>query len=324
MQWLFPALIAAASACAGAQLYPDRIVLTGPAASQQLVAVGNDCVLRSSNPAVVAVDSVERTAVARKAGAAEIKARCRGGETAHVSVEVRNQAISQLEPRFSPDVISILTIKGCNGSGCHGSPAGQNGFKLSLFGYDVEADREMIVTKHDGRRVNLQNPEHSLFLRKPLFEAPHGGGRLMTRDSEEYKTLLRRMTLKRAIHLLGINLDFYLRPTSRHSAHVIVDRVAWREPFEWVLSGWRLIVLLLAACGVWLRGCLRFTGDERRRALLHGLGLALPALYVAAVTIVFESGENMRYRFFLEPTMAVFVVLSLSTKRRAKASASAS
>lgn len=190
MQWLFPALIAAASACAGAQLYPDRIVLTGPAASQQLVAVGNDCVLRSSNPAVVAVDSVERTAVARKAGAAEIKARCRGGETAHVSVEVRNQAISQLEPRFSPDVISILTIKGCNGSGCHGSPAGQNGFKLSLFGYDVEADREMIVTKHDGRRVNLQNPEHSLFLRKPLFEAPHGGGRLMTRDSEEYKTLL--------------------------------------------------------------------------------------------------------------------------------------
>lgn len=141
---------------------------------------------------------------------------------------------------------------------------------------------------------------------------------------EEYKTLLRRMTLKRALHLLGINLDFYLRPTSRHSAHVIVDRVAWREPFEWVLSGWRLIVLLLAACGFWLRGCLRLGGDERRRALLHGLGLALPALYVAAVTIVFESGENMRYRFFLEPTMAVFVVLSLSTKRRAKASASAS
>lgn len=141
---------------------------------------------------------------------------------------------------------------------------------------------------------------------------------------EEYKTLLRRLTLRQAIHLLGINLDFYLRPTTRHSAHVIVDRIPWRAPFDWILSGWRLIVLLLGACGLWLRGCLGADANERRRALLYGLGLALPAFYVAAVTIVFESGENMRYRFFLEPTMAVFVALSLSTLRRARPSSTAS
>lgn len=129
---------------------------------------------------------------------------------------------------------------------------------------------------------------------------------------EEYKGLLRRMTLRRAIRLLGVNLDFYLRPTTRHSAHVIVDRLAWREPFDWMLSGWRLVALLVAACGLWLRGCLGLAGDDRRRALLGGLGLALPALYIAAVTIVFESGENMRYRFFLEPAFFVFLWLSSS------------
>src|SRR5258707_9412413 len=80
---------------------------------------------------------------------------------------------------------SVFTTKGCNSSGCHGSPAGQNGFKLSLFGYDIAADHEMVVRKHDGRRVDLANPEQSLILRKPLFEIPHGGGRLVTPESEE-------------------------------------------------------------------------------------------------------------------------------------------
>ncbi len=129
---------------------------------------------------------------------------------------------------------------------------------------------------------------------------------------EEYKALLRRLTPRRAIDLLKINLDFYLRPTSRHSSHVIVDRLAWREPFEFLLSGWRFVALLIISTAIWLRARSRGAAEARRRGLLHGLGLALPALYIAAVTIVFESGENMRYRFFLEPTLFVFFWISLS------------
>jgi len=129
---------------------------------------------------------------------------------------------------------------------------------------------------------------------------------------EEYKALLRRLTPGRAIELLGINLDFYLRPTSRHSSHVIVDRLPWRTPFEFVLAGWRFVALLVLSAAFWFRGCAKQTGEARRGALLRGLGLALPALYVAAVTIVFESGENMRYRFFLEPTLFVFLWISIS------------
>lgn len=168
-----------------ARLEPDRIVLAGPGASQQLVAAGAGCVVTALDPSVADIDAPSLTATARKPGITEFRAVC-GAETARVKVEVRNQPALRLEPRFSPDIVSILTIKGCNNSGCHGSPAGQNGFKLSLFGYDVDADHRMIVSK----RIDASEPEKSLLLRKPLFDAPHGGGRLFTRDSEEYKTLL--------------------------------------------------------------------------------------------------------------------------------------
>ena len=131
----------------------------------------------------------------------------------------------------------------------------------------------------------------------------------------EYKSLLSRLTPGRALEILRINLDFYLRPTSRHSSHVIVDRLPWRGPLEFLLSGWRFVLLLILCLGLWLRGLRGESAEGRRLAWRHGLGLALPALYVAAVTIVFESGENMRYRYFLEPTLFVFFWMSLWPKR---------
>ena len=91
---------------------------------------------------------------------------------------------------FERDVISILTTKGCNSSACHGSPAGQSGFKLSLYGSDPTADHEMIVAGHKGRRVDLASPENSLLLRKPAFALPHGGGHLLTVQADEYQTIL--------------------------------------------------------------------------------------------------------------------------------------
>ena len=92
---------------------------------------------------------------------------------------------------FTRDVLSVLTTKGCNGSSCHGSPAGQSDFKLSLYGADPKADHEMIVTRDEGRRVSLGKPADSLLLAKPSFQVAHGGGHLMTPESDEYRTLLR-------------------------------------------------------------------------------------------------------------------------------------
>jgi hypothetical protein len=69
--------------------------------------------------------------------------------------------------------------------------SGQNGFKLSLFGSDPAFDREAIVREARGRRVFLSAPAHSLLLRKAAGQVPHGGGRRMLADSEEYR-LIRR------------------------------------------------------------------------------------------------------------------------------------
>src|SRR6059058_5738924 len=68
---------------------------------------------------------------------------------------------------FELDVIPILTRAGCNMGACHGKARGQNGFQLSLLGFDRDFDYAAIVSEARGRRVFPAAPEQSLFLRKP-------------------------------------------------------------------------------------------------------------------------------------------------------------
>src|SRR5215831_11103211 len=100
------------------------------------------------------------------------------------------RAEKAVPPSFAADVLPVLTKVGCNSGNCHGALNGQNGFKLSLFGYEPAQDYEMIVHKHDGRRVNLVDPEKSLLLLKPTFAVKHGGGKLLLKDSADYNSLL--------------------------------------------------------------------------------------------------------------------------------------
>src|SRR5690349_14814546 len=37
---------------------------------------------------------------------------------------------------FANDIVPIFTKLGCNSGACHGKADGQNGFKLSLFGFE--------------------------------------------------------------------------------------------------------------------------------------------------------------------------------------------
>lgn len=183
----------------GLRFAPEQIVLASPGASQRFLVsaidesgrerdVTSQCDIDSTVPEVVAVDRQSGAIHGKMPGRTDLRIRFSGlAVTTRVIV---GDKPTEVTVRFSPDIVSILTIKGCNSSGCHGSPAGQAGFKLSLFGYDVAADHEMIVKKSDARRVNLAKPEDSLFLRKPSFQAPHGGGRVLPVDSEEYRTVL--------------------------------------------------------------------------------------------------------------------------------------
>jgi hypothetical protein len=92
---------------------------------------------------------------------------------------------------FANDIEPILTRYGCNAGGCHGKASGQNGFRLSLFGYDPVFDHSALVKEGRGRRLFPAAAERSLLLAKPTGEVPHGGGRKFDRDSEAYE-LIRR------------------------------------------------------------------------------------------------------------------------------------
>ena len=91
---------------------------------------------------------------------------------------------------FPNDVLPHLTRLGCNAGSCHGSATGQKGFKLSLLGYDAAWDYAAITRDLRGRRVDLAEPEKSLLLRKPSRQLPHTGGKVMTEDSDAYRTIV--------------------------------------------------------------------------------------------------------------------------------------
>lgn len=90
---------------------------------------------------------------------------------------------------FELDVQPILTAHGCNAGACHGKSRGQNGFQLSLLGFDPDFDFAALTKEARGRRVFPAAPEQSLLLRKATARLPHGGGRRLELGSGDYEVL---------------------------------------------------------------------------------------------------------------------------------------
>ena len=90
---------------------------------------------------------------------------------------------------FENDISPLLTRYGCNASQCHGKAEGQNGFKLSVFGYDALADWRAFTAESKGRRTSSAAPEQSLFLAKASGTLPHQGGARIAVGSPDYETI---------------------------------------------------------------------------------------------------------------------------------------
>src|SRR4051794_6732259 len=91
---------------------------------------------------------------------------------------------------FERDIVPILTRAGCNAGACHGKARGQNGFQLSLLGFDPSFDHDAITREARGRRIFPPSPEQSLLLVKATARVPHGGGRRLDPDGPAYRALL--------------------------------------------------------------------------------------------------------------------------------------
>lgn len=175
------------------RISPDRVTFTDAFARRQLVvaADGTDATRRatyvSRSPDVVTIDATGY-AVPRANGVAQIEVKL-GDQTVLVPVEV--QGLDKVRPvDFATEVEPLLSRFGCNSGGCHGKASGQNGFKLSLFGFDTEFDYAALVKEARGRRVFASSPEKSLLLAKASGQVPHGGGKRIEPGSEPYRMLL--------------------------------------------------------------------------------------------------------------------------------------
>ncbi|HVS40445.1 MAG TPA: DUF1549 domain-containing protein [Gemmataceae bacterium] len=122
-------------------------------------------------------------------GATTIKATY-GDKTITIPVTAANCDVN-LPINFGNQIVPVFTKLGCNSGGCHGKASGQNGFKISLLGFDPELDYNALVKEARGRRVFPAAPDASLLLLKATGTLPHGGGKRMEVGSDEYR-LIRR------------------------------------------------------------------------------------------------------------------------------------
>jgi hypothetical protein len=113
-----------------------------------------------------------------------------GGHSTELEVQVSGAA-QETPINFANQIVPIFTKASCNSGGCHGKAAGQNGFRLSLLGFEPGEDYEHLVKEARGRRLFPASPENSLLLTKGVASVPHGGGKRLEVDSDDYRLLLR-------------------------------------------------------------------------------------------------------------------------------------
>jgi hypothetical protein len=162
---------------------PATVRLEGPASRYSLLVEalsGDELTDRtraakytSSDPAVVRVDA-RGVLFGVGDGKATVSVVV-DGQTKSVAVEARGTTKPR-EYYFVNDIVPLLSRFACNSSGCHGKAEGQNGFKLSVFGFDPVADHKALVMEGRGRRMLPASPDASLFVRKMSGLMPHGGG----------------------------------------------------------------------------------------------------------------------------------------------------
>ncbi|MDA1163082.1 MAG: DUF1553 domain-containing protein [Planctomycetota bacterium] len=212
-------------AVAGLIVSPTSVVLDSPEASQQLIVSLTDEVGRRDVTGDIRM-SVGDVSVADIEGRALVRPRSEGrteiviqfgNETVRVPVDVIKQRLPD-PVSFRNEIIPILTKARCNSGGCHGKAEGQNGFKLSIFGFDAESDYAALMKDGKGRRISLTQPQTSLVLVKGTSQMPHGGGRKIEVDSYRYNRVLRWIRE-------GARLD----PVSSETGQIVSIEVEPRE-----------------------------------------------------------------------------------------------
>lgn len=176
---------------------PPQLKLDGPSCRWTLLVQGKtsdgNTIDLTSTAKVTVADAkiVELRSNGGVRGAADGTTTLRVEAAGHV-IGVPVSVTNTTRPRdfhFETDIQPIFGRFGCSSAGCHGKAEGQNGFKLSVFGYDPPADYAALVKDGRGRRIFPAAPAASLLLTKATGKAAHGGGAKIAADSTSYETL---------------------------------------------------------------------------------------------------------------------------------------
>lgn len=179
------------------EVFPEKVSLESRADFHRLIVIAHyqDATTRDVTPSVnlQAQDEtlirIDGTTLFPKADGKTVVEVSYRGKTIMVEAEVKESQTAR-PVSFQRDVMPVLTAAGCNTGSCHGSARGQDGFHLSLFGYDPKGDHFRLTREMPGRRINLALPEDSLLLTKSIESVPHTGGKRFKKDSAAYRVLI--------------------------------------------------------------------------------------------------------------------------------------
>jgi hypothetical protein len=176
---------------------PAAIALDGPRATKQIVVTGRYadnsvrdltafCEFMFENADIASLEACGFL-TPQKNGDTTLVVKA-AGQSIKVPVSVKDMDKPQ-PVRFRHELVAALNVGGCNAGACHGTPSGKAGFRLSLRGYDPDADFLQLTRDVMGRRTDRNEPGQSLILQKALGRVPHEGGQRFPADSIPAKTM---------------------------------------------------------------------------------------------------------------------------------------
>ena len=165
-----------------------QVILSASLTSGQTVDLTHDATYTIADEKIARITSTGRV-IPLANGATTLTARFADKQ---VQIPIKAESCDvELPIHFANQIVPIFTKLGCNSGGCHGKASGQNGFRLSLLGFEPEVDFVSLVKEARGRRLFPAAPEQSLLLTKAVGQVAHGGGKKMEIGSDEYR-LIRR------------------------------------------------------------------------------------------------------------------------------------